>query len=73
MDFAFVGGLLERNGESREDASWLRARFDDDLAHVIVLRGSRDVLIARPEPRLLRIPLPLLRDHCDAGRFTYLG
>ncbi|HRG16170.1 MAG TPA: NAD(+) diphosphatase [Pseudomonadota bacterium] len=73
MDFAFVGGSLERNGESREDAGWLRARFDDDLALVIVLRGSRDVLIARPEPHLLRIPLPLLRDRFEAARFTYLG
>ena len=73
MEFAFVGGALERNGESREDAGWLRARFDDDLAQVIVLRGSRDVLIARPDAALLRIPLPLLRDRFESTRFTYLG
>lgn len=73
MDFAFVGGALERHGEAREDAGWLRGRFDDDLAEVIVLRGSRDVLLAAPAPQLLRIPLPLLRERFEATRFTYLG
>jgi NAD+ diphosphatase len=73
VEFAFVGGSLERNGELREDAGWLRARFDDDLALAVVLRGSRDVLIARPDPQLLRIPLPLLRDRFEPARFTYLG
>lgn len=73
MDFAFIGGALERNGESREDAGWLRARLDDDLARVIVLRGSRDVLVAQPDPRLLSIPLPLLRERFDPARFSYLG
>jgi NAD+ diphosphatase len=73
MDFAFVGGALERHGEAREDAGWLRARLDDDLAQVVVLRGSRDALVTHPEPGLLRIPLPLLRERFDAARFTYLG
>lgn len=73
MHVAFIGGALERNGELREDAGWLRARFDDDLAQVIVLRGSRDVLVVQPEPRLLCIPLPLLRDRFDVARFNYLG
>ncbi|MBK6726230.1 MAG: NAD(+) diphosphatase [Xanthomonadales bacterium] len=73
MDFAFVAGALDRLGESREDAGWLRARFDDDLAQVIVLRGSREVLLAPPEPRLLSIPLPLLRERFDFDRFLFLG
>ena len=73
MDFTFIGGALDRNGESREDAGWLKARFDDDFAQVIVLRGHRDVLLAQPEPRLLSIPLPLLRDRFEFGRFNYLG
>ena len=73
MDVAFIGGALDRNGESRDDARWLRARFDDDLAQVIVLRGHRDVLLAQPEPRLLSIPLPLLRDRFEFERFNYLG
>lgn len=73
MDFAFVAGALDRFGESREDAGWLRARFDDDLAQVIVLRGSREVLLAQPEPRLLSIPLPLLRERFEFDRFVFLG
>lgn len=73
MDVAFIGGALDRSGEARDDAGWLRARFEDDLAQVIVLRGTRDVLLAQPEPRLLSLPLPLLRDRFDFSRFAYLG
>jgi NAD+ diphosphatase len=73
MDFAFIGGALDRHGESREDSAWLRARFDDDLAQVIVLRGSRDVLLALPDARLLNLPLPLLRERFAYERFTFLG
>lgn len=73
MDYAFVAGALDRFGELREDAGWLRTRFDDDLARVIVLRGSREVLLAQPEPRLLSIPLPLLRERFEFERFVYLG
>jgi NAD+ diphosphatase len=73
MEFAFIHGPLDRAGEAREDAGWLRARFDDDHAHVIVLRGSRDVLLATPEPRLLSIPLPLLRERFAFSRFNFLG
>ena len=73
MEFAFIGGRLDRFGEAREDSGWLRARFDDDLAQVIVLRGSRDVLLTHPESRLLSIPLPLLRDRFAFERFNFLG
>jgi NAD+ diphosphatase len=73
MDFAFIAGALDRHGEQREDARWLRARFDDDLSLVIVLRGSSEVLLTRPDPTLLAIPLPLLRDRFSSERFTYLG
>lgn len=73
MDFAFIGGQFDRFGEAREDSSWLRARFDDDHALVIVLRGCRDVLLAQPEPRLLQIPMSLLRDRFDFDRFNFLG
>lgn len=73
MDFAFIGAALDRHGEAREDSGWLRARFEDDLAQVIVLRGNRDVLLAQPEPRLLSIPLPLLRERFAFDRFSFLG
>jgi len=73
MDFAFIAGGLDRFGEQREDSGWLRARFADDQAQVIVLRGSRDVLLAQPEPRLLSIPLSLLRERFAFERFNFLG
>lgn len=73
MPFAFAASVLDRCGESREDASWLRTRFDDDRAEAIVLRGAREVLIATSAPRLLVLPLAMLRERFAFERFTFLG
>lgn len=71
--YAFAEFELDRAAHWRQDASGVLGLFESREAKSVLLTESGRVLIARQEPRLLALPLPLLRDHFAFEQFSFLG
>ncbi|PIV32124.1 MAG: NAD(+) diphosphatase [Lysobacterales bacterium CG02_land_8_20_14_3_00_62_12] len=73
MEFAFVSSALDREGNVRDDSSWVRRRFESRAARALLLASDGRVLIALPDRGLLGVPISLLRDRFEFAQFSYLG
>ncbi len=57
----FAGGTLDRAGEHRADAAWVRGRLADPAARAVVV-GREGVLVAAGEPPTAALVSPTLDD-----------
>lgn len=73
MPFAFTTSVLDREGNARDDSSWVRRRFESRDARTLLLVSDGRVLIALPDRGLLSVPVSLLRDRFEFAQFNYLG
>ena len=71
--YAFAELNLDRAAHWRQDASGLLGLFESRGALTLLLTESGRVLVARQEPRLLSLPVMLLRDHFLFEQFSFLG
>jgi len=70
----FAGPYLDRRAELREAADWLEAARADASTHYVVSRGTTQLLLAQPEPRVAFVPgdHPLIRA-ADESQLVLLG
>jgi len=70
----FAGPYLDRRAELREAADWLASAREDSSTLYMVSRGTTQLLLAQPEPRIAFVPAdhPLIRA-ADESQLVLMG